>query len=113
MERLFFCLNRMLREVISSDDKQNQQYCLKRTYEWFVKQQAAVGLIDAAQHAKEADFLNPGQVEAKKNQLEEAEEAERLILMDDVKHQKYKREMFLDEQRTEHKGILPAQQRIK
>jgi len=33
--------------------------------------------------------------------------------MDDVKHQKYKREMFLDEQRTEHKGILPAQQRIK
>lgn len=47
MERLFFCLKRMLREVISSDDKQNQQYCLKRTYEWFVKQQAAVGLIDA------------------------------------------------------------------
>lgn len=37
MERLFFCLKRMLREVISSDDKQNQQYCLKRTYEWFVK----------------------------------------------------------------------------
>ena len=49
----------MLREVIITDDKQNQQYYLKRTYEWFIKQQRAVGLITAAQDEKEGDFLNP------------------------------------------------------
>jgi len=49
----------MLREVIISDDKQNQLYYLKRTYEWFTRQQRALGLIDASQNEKEADFLNP------------------------------------------------------
>lgn len=42
--------------------------------------------MDREQQEKEADFLNPSQVEAKKQAKEEAEEAERLILMDDIKH---------------------------
>lgn len=46
----------------------------------------AVGLVDPEQQAKESDFLNPQQVEAQRKAREEAEEAERLILMDDVKH---------------------------
>ena len=45
-QRLFGCLKNMLREVINSDDKANQEYYLKRTYEWFLKQQIAVGLVD-------------------------------------------------------------------
>ena len=38
---------------------------MKRTYEWFIKQQRAVGLITAAQDEKEGDFLNPMQVKEK------------------------------------------------
>ena len=56
-----------------------------------MKQQVAVGLVDPEQLAKESDFLNPQQVEEQRKAREEAEEAERLILMDDVKHQQYKR----------------------
>lgn len=52
--------------------------------------------------------MNPKQVEAKRKEREEREEAERAILADDIKHQAYKRKMFQDVERTEHKGILPA-----
>ena len=39
----------------------------------------------------------------------ELEEAERAVLLDEVKNQHYKREMFLEPyERTEHKGLLPA-----
>lgn len=33
--------------------------------------------------------------------------------MDDDNHDKYMREMFYNEERTEHKGILPARDRIR
>lgn len=33
--------------------------------------------------------------------------------MDDENHDKYMREMFYNEERTEHKGVLPARDRIK
>ena len=33
--------------------------------------------------------------------------------MDDLKHEAYKKEMYTYEERTEHKGILPAAQRLK
>ena len=33
--------------------------------------------------------------------------------MDDDKHDKYLRDMFYYEERTEHKGIIPARERIK
>lgn len=57
--KLHKCLKVMLREVINSDDKQNQLYYLKRTYEWFMKQQRSVGLISSTDNEREADFLNP------------------------------------------------------
>ena len=59
MIQLNKCLKRMLREVVLSDDKQNQELYLKRTYEWFVKQQQAAGLLPKEQVQKEQDFLNP------------------------------------------------------
>lgn len=59
MQKLFHCLKKMLREVINSEDRRNQQYYLKKTYEWFLKQQVAVGLVDPDQQLKENDFLNP------------------------------------------------------
>jgi|DEB0MinimDraft_12_1074336.scaffolds.fasta_scaffold44949_1 hypothetical protein len=33
--------------------------------------------------------------------------------MDDEKHEKYMREMFEYEERTEHRGVIPARDRIK
>lgn len=33
--------------------------------------------------------------------------------MDDDNHDRYMKEMFYNEERTEHKGILPARDRIK
>jgi hypothetical protein len=40
-------------------------------------------------------------------------EQKRLEYMDDEQHDRYMREMFYNEERTEHKGVLPARERIK
>ena len=74
-----------------------------------------MGLIGREAMSKESDFMNPRQVEERRKALEEAELAERMILLDEAKNQKYKRDMFKgeDPERTEHKGILPANIRIK
>jgi len=45
MKRLFDCLKRMVREVVLTRDPNNQELYLKRTYEWFIRQQTAVGLL--------------------------------------------------------------------
>ena len=37
MMQLHKCLKRMLREVVLTDDKRNQELYLKRTYEWFMR----------------------------------------------------------------------------
>ena len=65
MEKLNDCLNKMFREVINTNDKGNQLHYLKKTYEWFVTRQAAVGLLGKEQLEKEHDFLYPGKLEAK------------------------------------------------
>lgn len=46
--KLHECLKRMLREVIITEDKQNQPHYLKKTYEWYIRQQRAVGLVNTA-----------------------------------------------------------------
>ena len=91
LEKLHYCLKKMVREVINSEDKANQQYYLKKTYEWYTKQQCAVGLIDPEQAAKEHDFLNPGLVAEKMSIKKAEEEKKRLDYMDDIKHETYKR----------------------
>lgn len=40
-------------------------------------------------------------------------EAKRLEYMDDEKHEEYMRAIFEGEERTDHKGILPAKDRIR
>lgn len=45
--------------------------------------------------------------------MAEKVEEKRLEYMDDDKHDKYLRDMFAWEERTEHKGIIPARERIK
>ena len=84
----------MLREVITTDNKQKQTLYLKRTYEWFIKQERAIGKIDASQDQKEADFLNPAQVLAKEKEDARLVEVKRLEIMDDDKHEEYMKNMF-------------------
>jgi hypothetical protein len=62
---------------------------------------------------KEEDFLNPAQVRAKEAEQALLVEEKRLEVMDDDKHDRKLRDMFLYEERTEHKGIIPARERIK
>lgn len=111
--QLHKCLKRMLREVVLTDDKRNQELYLKRTYEWFMRQQQAVGLLAKEQVSKEEDFLNPAQVRAKEAEQAARVEEKRLEIMDDDKHDKMLRAMFEYDERTEHKGIVPARERIK
>lgn len=86
---------------------------MKTVYEWFVRQQRASGMISQTDIEKEADFLNPGQVKAREEKFEAEREAKRVEFMDDDKHEKYMRENFEAEWRTEHKGVLPAKDRIR
>lgn len=103
----------MLHEVINSDDKQNQEYYLKRTYEWFIKQSAAVGLIGKEQIEKEDDLMNPDKVKARFEEKEKLIEEKQMELLDEIRRDKEMREMFHMEERTEILGILPAKDRIK
>jgi hypothetical protein len=52
-------------------------------------------------------------VKAKEEEKAVEVEKMRLEFMDDEHHDRYMREMFYNEERTEHKGILPARDRIK
>jgi hypothetical protein len=113
MKKLHYCLKKMLHEVINSDDKQNQEYYLKRTYEWFIKQSAAVGLIGKEQIEKEDDLMNPDKVKARFEEKEKLIEEKQMELLDEIKRDKEMREMFHMEERTEILGILPAKDRIK
>lgn len=103
----------MLREVVLTDDKSFQQLFLKRIYEWFIKNHVAIGLFPKEQASEANEFLNPAQVKAKEQEREVEVERKRLEFMDDENHDRYMREMFYNEERTEHKGILPARDRIK
>ena len=57
--------------------------------------------------------MNPAQVRAKEAELAARVEEKRLEIMDDDKHDKMLRAMFEYDERTEHKGIIPARERIK
>ena len=53
-------------------------------------------------------------VRAKEEEQAVIREQKRLEFMDNDRHDKYMRDMFLyPEERTEHKGIIPARERIK
>jgi len=69
MTKLHRCLQKMLRDVIITDDKDNRELYLKRTYEWFNRQQSAIGLLPRDQLEKEADFMNPVKVKAREDAL--------------------------------------------
>lgn len=86
---------------------------LKRIYEWFTRKHIAIGLLPKEQVTEAEEFLNPAQVKAKEEERAIEVEKKRLEYMDDENHDRYMREMFYNEERTEHKGILPARDRIK
>ena len=103
----------MLREVILTDDPSFQQLYLKRIYEWFIKNNVAIGLLPQESTKDTQEFLNPAQVKAREEERAIEVEKKRLEFMDDENHDRYMRDMFYNEERTEHKGILPARERIR
>ena len=46
LKKLNYCLKKMLREVINTEDKDNRPFYLKRVYEWYIRTQAYIGLLD-------------------------------------------------------------------
>lgn len=96
-----------------TDDKDNQVFYLKRTYEWLMKQLRSLGLINSTETDRENDFLNPTQVKAKADALQKEKDDKRLLYMDEEKNDKFMKEMFIYEERTEHKGVIPAKDRIR
>lgn len=103
----------MLREVIVTADKGSQLRNLKKTYSWFVDQQRARGLITNEQAAAENDFLNPDIVDKRHAALAAEREKKRAEYMDDEQHERYMKDIFAEGERTDHKGIIPAKDRIK
>ena len=46
LKKLNYCLKKMLREVINTEDKDNRPFYLKRIYTWYISTQAQIGLLD-------------------------------------------------------------------
>ena len=59
LKKLNFCLKKMLLDLIATPDQQNRKWYLKKTYDWFTKQRAAIGLIERSAFQKEQDLMNP------------------------------------------------------
>ena len=94
-------------------EQQNQEFYLKRTYEWLMKQQRSLGLINSTENDREADFLNPAQVQAKLDEIERLRDEKRMAYMDPSKTDKFMKEMFIFEERTDIVGVAPARDRIR
>ena len=113
MAKLNQCLKKMLRDVINCTDMKNQEFYLKRTYNWFIQQQSAIGLIGPTESAVENDIMNPQGVLDRASALEERQKEALAELMDPAAQAERFDEMFREEERTEHKHIMPARDRIK
>lgn len=73
----------------------------------------AIGLLPKDTTGDAQEFLNPAQVKAREEERAIEVEKKRLEFMDDERHDRYMKDLFEDGERTEHKGILPARDRIK
>jgi hypothetical protein len=111
--RLHDSLRNMLREVTHTEDADRQKVYLNRVYKWFFNKMSSIGAISVGQQKKEDEFMNPAKYEEiEKKRLQEIDQ-KKLKLLDDGYNAKVQKGWFEHGERTIHKDLIPARERIE
>lgn len=105
-------LRNILREIISVDKKVRDEYVL-RAYKWYFGKLGACGALSDEQKDQEDKFINPEKHEKLLEQMNEEVRKRKLELENEDNAKKEAIQAFWDNQRTIHKEIPPAKDRIQ
>lgn len=111
--RLHDCLRNMLREIVHTDDINRQRIYLTRVYKWFFNKMSSIGAVSIAQKQKEDEFMNPDKYAEIEKQKEEEIKRKKARLRDEVYNAQVEKGWFEAGERTIHKDIIPAKDRIE
>lgn len=111
--RLHDCLRHMLREICHTEDHERQNAYLGRAYKWFLNKMSSIGAISIAEKMKEDEFMNPSKYAELEKQKEEEIRRKKARLMDDGYNNELQKGWFEHGERTIHKDIPPARERIE
>jgi len=106
------CLKRLLREVVLTKDKQMQLKQLDRTYIWFYRKLETIGAMTAADKDEEELFRNPGKIQEMEARKKARKDERVNKLLDEELNQKKEAGLFSKGERTIHKEIPPAKDRL-
>lgn len=111
--RIHDCLRNMLREVVQTDDVERKKLYLMRVYKWFMNKMNAIGAISITQKQQEDEFMHPDvYAEAERKKIEQ-EEMKKNLLRDESYNTEVQKGLFQAGERTIHKDIIPAKERIE
>lgn len=111
--RIHDCLRFMMREVVQTDDVERKKLYLMRVYKWYMNKMNAIGAISITQKQKEDAFMHPDVHAEAERKKKEQEEMMKARLKDEAYNQEVQKGFFQAGERTIHKDIIPARERIE
>lgn len=103
----------MLREVVHTDDIERQKIYLVRVYKWFFAKMSSIGAVNTDEKQRDDEFMNPEKYQEKEKKLQEDIERKRKILQSQEYATRTEKGWFDAGERTIHKDIMPARERIE
>ena len=111
--RLHDCLRNMLREIVHTDDLKRQQSYLTRVYKWFFCKMNSIGAINNDEKQEEDEFIHPEKYAEKEKKRQEEISRKKAKLRDEEYNMEVEKARFEAGERTIHKDIIPAKERIE
>jgi hypothetical protein len=102
----------MLREIVSNEDHDRQRTYLVRVYKWFFNKMSAIGAITVSQKQEEDEFMNPDKYEKFEQDKQDIILRKKAKLQDESYNNQVQKGWFEAGERTIHKDIIPAKERI-
>lgn len=103
----------MLREVVHTENIERQKMYLTRVYKWFFAKMSSIGAISMEEKQNEDEFMHPEKYEEKEKKRKEELEVRRKMLQSQEYISKTEKGWFEAGERTIHKDLMPAKERIE
>lgn len=105
-------LKRLLREVISTRDQDMRLKNLAKVYSWYFRKLESVGMLNNSDKDEEEMLLNPGKIELIEQKKREKKEVARQELLKEENVLESEKRRFDKRERTVHKDLAPAKDRV-
>jgi hypothetical protein len=102
----------MLREIVGTEDHDRQKAYLVRVYKWFFSKMNSIGAISHIQKQNEDEFMNPHKYEKIEQDRQNELHRKKARLQDNAYNNQIQKGWFDAGERTTHKDIIPAKDRI-